>query len=164
MQLSACTVFFAWWEDWFYWNTFWSNKSYLDVKLDYRLTMKMMTVMVNTQTMGQRRLLWRATRLHWMRKPVLWMSTWSSKLSYKVSIYIYIKGSQMLVCVKSFIILLLTWFCCISDLQANDPNWYNSLISQLTEEQRKEVEEVFKLAEQRRAAAGQCHCACTCVR
>lgn len=27
------------------------------IKLDYRLTMKMMTVMVNTQTMGQRRLL-----------------------------------------------------------------------------------------------------------
>lgn len=73
----------------FYWTTFWSNKSYLDVKLDCRLTMKMMTVMVNTQTMGQRRLLWRATRLHWMRKPVLWMSTWSSKLSYKVSIYMY---------------------------------------------------------------------------
>lgn len=148
-----------------FWTTFWSNKSYLDVKLDYRLTMKMMTVMVNTQTMGRRRLLWRATRLHWMRKPVLLMSTWSSKLSYKVSIYIYNKGSQMLVhaCVKSFINLLLTWFCCISDLQANDPNWYNSLISQLTEEQRKEVEEVFKLAEQRRAAAGQCHCACTPV-
>lgn len=41
----------------------------------------------------------------------------------------------------------------LQNLQANDPNWYNSLISQLTEEQRKEVEEVFKLAEQRRAAA-----------
>ncbi|XP_061173648.1 importin-7-like [Saccostrea echinata] len=41
----------------------------------------------------------------------------------------------------------------LSNLQGNDPNWYNSLISQLTEEQRKEVEEVFKLAEQRRAAA-----------
>lgn len=78
--------------------------------------------------------------------------------------HIHVQQSQMLVCVKSFIILLLTWFCCISDLQANDPNWYNSLISQLTEEQRKEVEEVFKLAEQRRAAAGQCHCACTPVR
>lgn len=143
---------------------FWSNKSCLCVWLDYRLTMKMMTVMVNTQTTGQRRLLWRATRLHWMRKPVLWTSTWSSKLSYKVSIYLYNKGSWVLVCVKFFINLSLTWFCCISDLQANDPNWYNSLISQLTEEQRKEVEEVFKLAEQRRAAAGQCHCACTPVR
>ncbi|XP_022334260.1 importin-7-like isoform X2 [Crassostrea virginica] len=41
----------------------------------------------------------------------------------------------------------------LQNLQGNDPNWYNSLISQLTEEQRKEVEEVFKLAEQRRAAA-----------
>lgn len=39
-------------------------------------------------------------------------------------------------------------------LQTSDPNWYNSLISQLTEEQRKEVEEVFKLADQRSAAAG----------
>ncbi|KAK6191779.1 hypothetical protein SNE40_003377 [Patella caerulea] len=38
-------------------------------------------------------------------------------------------------------------------LQQTDPNWYNALTSQLNNEQRKELEDVFKLADQRRAAA-----------
>ncbi|ESO95346.1 hypothetical protein LOTGIDRAFT_214997 [Lottia gigantea] len=38
-------------------------------------------------------------------------------------------------------------------LQQSDPNWYNALTSGLDNEQRKELEDVFKLADQRRAVA-----------
>jgi len=44
------------------------------------------------------------------------------------------------------------------DIQSSDPAWYQLLVSQLTEEDKKEIEEVFRLADQKRAAAGQsCH-------
>lgn len=39
-------------------------------------------------------------------------------------------------------------------LEQQDPVWYQTLTAHLTEDQGKEVQEVFKLAEQRRAAAG----------
>ncbi|XP_064603784.1 importin-7-like [Liolophura sinensis] len=41
----------------------------------------------------------------------------------------------------------------LEGLQTQDPNWYNLLISQLTAEQKTELEEVFTLADQRKAAA-----------
>lgn len=44
--------------------------------------------------------------------------------------------------------------CLIAGLQTQDPNWYNLLISHLTAEQKTELEEVFTLADQRKAAAG----------
>lgn len=43
---------------------------------------------------------------------------------------------------------------CLADLQSADPGWYNIITSQLTPEQTKQLEDVFKLAEQRKAAAG----------
>lgn len=42
----------------------------------------------------------------------------------------------------------------ITALQQNDPAWYTAVTGNLTEEQKKEIDEIFKLAEQRRAAAG----------
>ena len=39
-------------------------------------------------------------------------------------------------------------------IQTSDPVWYQALMTPLTPEQTKELEDVFKLAEQRRAAAG----------
>ncbi|OWF54942.1 importin-7-like [Mizuhopecten yessoensis] len=41
----------------------------------------------------------------------------------------------------------------LQTIQTSDPEWYIVLTGQLTEAQSKEVEDVFKLAEQRRAAA-----------
>lgn len=40
-----------------------------------------------------------------------------------------------------------------SNLQTTDPNWYTSVTGQLTPEQSKQLEEIFKLADQRKAAA-----------
>ena len=45
-------------------------------------------------------------------------------------------------------------YCIVSDLQSVDGNWYSIITSQLTPEQTKQLEDVFKLAEQRKAAAG----------
>ena len=42
------------------------------------------------------------------------------------------------------------------DLQNSDPNWYSALTAGLNADQTKELEEVFRLSEQRRAAAGKC--------
>lgn len=39
-------------------------------------------------------------------------------------------------------------------LQTADPTWYSALTSSLHDYQAKELEEVFRLSEQRRAAAG----------
>lgn len=39
-------------------------------------------------------------------------------------------------------------------IQSSDPTWYMTLTSGLTEAQTKELEDVFKLADQRQAAAG----------
>ena len=45
--------------------------------------------------------------------------------------------------------------CCVdADIQTTDPTWYQVLISPLNEEHRKDMEEVFRLAEQKKAAAG----------
>ena len=44
------------------------------------------------------------------------------------------------------------------DLQTTDPNWYTSVTGQLTPEQSKQLEEIFKLADQRKAAAGKSQC------
>jgi len=43
----------------------------------------------------------------------------------------------------------------LSDIQSADPAWYQLLVSPLTEEHRKDLEDVFRLAEQKKAAAGQ---------
>lgn len=40
-----------------------------------------------------------------------------------------------------------------SNLQSTDPNWYTSVTGQLTPEQTKQLEDIFKLAEQRKAVA-----------
>ena len=46
-------------------------------------------------------------------------------------------------------------YCCVdADIQTTDPTWYQVLISPLNEEHRKDMEEVFRLAEQKKAAAG----------
>jgi hypothetical protein len=42
---------------------------------------------------------------------------------------------------------------CISDIQANDPEWYQVLTAHLTTEQQKALQEVMVLADQRKAAA-----------
>ena len=42
----------------------------------------------------------------------------------------------------------------ITALQTSDPAWYGMITSQLTPEQNKQLEEVFKLADQRKAVAG----------
>lgn len=42
---------------------------------------------------------------------------------------------------------------CISDIQANDPAWYQVLTANLTTEQQKALQEVMVLADQRKAAA-----------
>lgn len=39
--------------------------------------------------------------------------------------------------------------------QARDAAWYETLIGHLNEEQKKDLQDVVKLAEQRKAAAGQ---------
>ena len=41
------------------------------------------------------------------------------------------------------------------DIQTTDPAWYQLLVSPLTEEHKKELEEVFRLADQKKAAAGE---------
>lgn len=43
-------------------------------------------------------------------------------------------------------------------LQRKDPSWYNALMSPLSVQQRQAMEEVFVLANQRKAAAGKCDC------
>ena len=40
-----------------------------------------------------------------------------------------------------------------SDLQRYDPDWYGLLTNVLNEEQRKSVQEIFTLADQRKEAA-----------
>ena len=45
---------------------------------------------------------------------------------------------------------------CRVDIQSTDPAWYQLLVSPLTEEHKKDLEEVFRLAEQKKAAAGEC--------
>ena len=42
----------------------------------------------------------------------------------------------------------------ITGIQTADPVWYQALMTPVTPEQTKELEDVFKLAEQRHAAAG----------
>ena len=42
----------------------------------------------------------------------------------------------------------------ISDIKTTDPNLYNILTSHLSAEQQKSFEEIFVLADQRKAAAG----------
>ena len=45
--------------------------------------------------------------------------------------------------------------CCLSSaIQARDKTWYNALIAQLTADQQRELQDVLKIAEQRRAAQG----------
>jgi len=39
------------------------------------------------------------------------------------------------------------------DLQAQDPHWYHMLTTSLNEEQGRSVQEIFTLADQRKAAA-----------
>jgi len=41
-----------------------------------------------------------------------------------------------------------------ADLQAADPAWYTIITSELTPDQTKQLDDVFKLADQRKAAAG----------
>jgi len=41
----------------------------------------------------------------------------------------------------------------ISTIEQSDPGWYQALTAHLNQEQRKEVDGVFKMADQRRAAA-----------
>ena len=41
-----------------------------------------------------------------------------------------------------------------SAIQQSDPAWYQALVGNLTEEQRKDIDEIFRLSDQRRAAAG----------
>ena len=41
----------------------------------------------------------------------------------------------------------------ISDLQSNDPMWYNALTGHLSCDQQKALQEVIVLADQRKAAA-----------
>lgn len=45
-------------------------------------------------------------------------------------------------------------FCLFTDIKNTDPNLYNILTSHLSAEQQKSFEEVFVLADQRKAAAG----------
>ena len=55
----------------------------------------------------------------------------------------------------------------ITALQTSDPAWYGMITSQLTPEQNKQLEEVFKLADQRKAVAGMecCGVGCsTCIK
>ena len=44
--------------------------------------------------------------------------------------------------------------CVLTDLSAVDSGWYNALTTNLTPGQRSQVEDVFKLADQRKAASG----------
>ena len=44
------------------------------------------------------------------------------------------------------------------DIQSTDPAWYQLLVSPLTEEHKKDIEDVFRLADQKKAAAGQQCC------
>ena len=39
-------------------------------------------------------------------------------------------------------------------IQQRDPGWYEALVRPLTSEQKKDLQEIFKLAEQRRAVQG----------
>ena len=41
-------------------------------------------------------------------------------------------------------------------MQGTDPQWYNLLMSELTPEQLKEIEDIFTLADQRKAVTGVC--------
>jgi len=41
-----------------------------------------------------------------------------------------------------------------ADIQTTDPAWYHLLISPLNDEHKKDMEEVFRHAEQKKAAAG----------
>jgi len=43
----------------------------------------------------------------------------------------------------------------LSDIQSTDPAWYQLLVSELTEDHKKELEEVFRLADQKKAAFGE---------
>ena len=43
--------------------------------------------------------------------------------------------------------------CIFTDIQANDPEWYQVLTANLTSEQQKALQEVMVLADQRKAAA-----------
>ena len=46
-------------------------------------------------------------------------------------------------------------FCLVvAGLQASNSDWYKALTCGLTVEQRNEIQEILKLAEQRQAAAG----------
>ena len=46
-------------------------------------------------------------------------------------------------------------YCCVdADIQTTDPAWYQLLISPLNDEHKKDMEEVFRLAEQKKAATG----------
>ena len=44
------------------------------------------------------------------------------------------------------------------DIQAQDPVWYNQLTNNLNEEQKQELQHLFVLADQRRAAQGKKLC------
>lgn len=46
-------------------------------------------------------------------------------------------------------------FYCVLALQSSDPDWYTALTSVLTNEQAKSLQEVFNLAEQRKASLGE---------
>lgn len=41
-----------------------------------------------------------------------------------------------------------------SDIKAADPSWYMQLVTNLNEESRKDLDEIYRLADQKRAAAG----------
>ena len=51
--------------------------------------------------------------------------------------------------IKNIFICILIVAC-----ETRDPAWYQALVSHLSEDQRKDLQEVVKLAEQRKEAAG----------
>lgn len=46
----------------------------------------------------------------------------------------------------------------MAGLQMSDPGWYQKLTGHLTEAQKKEIQQIFVLADQRLAAKGQFIC------
>ena len=49
-------------------------------------------------------------------------------------------------------VLSVLW--CVSAIEQRDPAWYQALCGHLNDRQKKELNEVFKLADQRKAAEG----------
>ena len=63
-------------------------------------------------------------------------------------------------CLTCACIYLIIWFCVLvaSGVKVADPGWFQQLVGQLDDDQKKDLEEIYRLADQKRAAAGWFHC------